>query len=142
MAFTAPIDNFRFPESSRGAFAGKRVLITGSGRDGGIGQAFALAAAMNGAKVVGVHFHRSYRDGFDLVAKLREHGVKAFALQADVTNMRDLWASRGYVVDQMDGGGLRIPVMPITDSGVMPITDSTLSDHRSERSDAGVPIMG
>ena len=30
MAFTAPIDNFRFPESSRGAFAGKRVLITGS----------------------------------------------------------------------------------------------------------------
>ena len=115
MAFTAPIDSFRFPESSRGAFAGKRVLITGSGRDGGIGQAFALAAAMNGASVVGVHFHRSYRDGFDLVAKLREHGVKAFALQADVTNMRDLWASRGYVVDQMDGGG---PDLIICNSGL------------------------
>ena len=105
MAFTAPIEQFRFPESRRNAFAGKRVLITGSGRDGGIGQAFALAAALNGAAVVGVHFHRSYRDGFDLVEKLREQGVKAFALQADVTNMHDLWASRGYVVDQMDGGG-------------------------------------
>ena len=115
MAFTASIDNFRFPESCRGAFAGKRVLITGSGRDGGIGQAFALAAAMNGAAVVGVHFHRSYRDGFDLVAKLREQGVKAFALQADVTNMRDLWASRGYVVDQMDGGG---PDLIICNSGL------------------------
>ena len=115
MAFTAPIDSFRFPASGRDAFAGKRVLITGSGRDGGIGQAFALAAAMNGAAVVGVHFHRSYRDGFDLVAKLRERGVKAFALQADVTNMRDLWASRGYVVDQMDGGG---PDLIICNSGL------------------------
>ena len=91
------------------------MLITGSGRDGGIGQAFALAAAMNGASVVGVHFHRSYRDGFDLVAQLRDRGVKAFALQADVTNMRDLWASRGYVVDQMDGGG---PDLIICNSGL------------------------
>ena len=115
MAFTAPIDKFRFPESCREAFAGKRVLITGSGRDGGIGQAFALAAAMNGAAAVGVHFHRSYRDGFDLVAELRERGVKAFALQADVTNMRDLWASRGYVVDQMDGGG---PDLIVCNSGL------------------------
>ena len=36
----------------------------------------------------------------------------------------------------------RIPVIPITDSSVIPITDSTLSDHQSERSDAGVCIMG
>ena len=115
MAFTAPIDGFRFSEACRNAFAGKRVLITGSGRDGGIGQGFALAAAMNGAAVVGVHFHRSYRDGFDLVARINEHGVKAFALQADVTNMRDLWASRGYVVDQMEGGG---PDLIICNSGL------------------------
>ena len=115
MAFSAPVDRFRFSDSYRGAFSGKRVLITGSGRDGGIGQAFALAAAMNGAAAVGVHFHRSYRDGFDLVDKLRELGVKAFALQADVTNMRDLWASRGYVVDQLDGGG---PDLIICNSGL------------------------
>ena len=37
---------------------------------------------------------------------------------------------------------LRIPVISIADSSVMPITDSTLSDHQSERSDAGCPIMG
>ena len=39
-------------------------------------------------------------------------------------------------------GSVRIPVIPITDSGVMPITDSMLSDHQSERSDAGVPLWG
>ena len=37
---------------------------------------------------------------------------------------------------------VRIPVIPITDSGVIPITDSMLSDHQSERSDAGVPLWG
>ena len=50
MAFTADFEKFKFPES---AFEGKRVLITGSGKDGGIGQALALAAAANGAKVIG-----------------------------------------------------------------------------------------
>ena len=60
MAFTADFEKFKFPES---AFQGKRVLITGSGKDGGIGQALALAAAANGSEVVGVHFNSSYRDG-------------------------------------------------------------------------------
>ncbi len=115
MAFNAPIERFRFPESCRDAFAGKRVLITGSGRDGGIGQALALAAGMNGAEIVGVHFHRSWQDGFDLAEQLRERGVKSFALQADVTNMRDLWASRGYVVEQMGGRG---PDLVICNSGL------------------------
>ena len=38
--------------------------------------ALALAAAANGAAVVGVHFHSSYRDGFDLVDAIRAHGVE------------------------------------------------------------------
>ena len=42
------------------------------------------------------------------------------------------------VVEIPRGVRLRIPVIPITDSSVVAITDSTLSDHRSERSDAGV----
>ena len=71
MAFTADINNFEFGEAYHPAFAGKRVLITGSGKDGGIGQALALAAAANGAASVGVHFHSSYRDGFDLVDAIR-----------------------------------------------------------------------
>ena len=114
MAYTANFDQFKFDEL-RAAFEGKRVLITGSGKDGGIGQALALAAAANGAEVVGVHFHSSYRDGFDLVDAIVEHGSKAFALQADVTNTRDLWASRSYVIEQMGGKG---PDLIICNSGL------------------------
>jgi NAD(P)-dependent dehydrogenase (short-subunit alcohol dehydrogenase family) len=103
MAFTADIKKFEFGEAYHPAFAGKRVLITGSGKDGGIGQALALAAAANGAACVGVHFHSSYRDGFDLVDAIREQGVDAFALQADVTSLSDLWASRSYIIEHMGG---------------------------------------
>jgi NAD(P)-dependent dehydrogenase (short-subunit alcohol dehydrogenase family) len=112
MAFTADFDKFKFPGS---AFKDKRVLITGSGKDGGIGQALALAAAENGAAVVGVHFHSSYRDGFDFVDALSKRDIKAFAMQADVTNTRDLWASRSYVVEQMGGKG---PDILICNSGL------------------------
>ena len=114
MAFTADTNNFHFPNSEK-AFRGKRVLITGSGKDCGIGQALALAAAKNGAEVVGVHFHSSYRDGFDLVQAIRDEGVNAFAVQADVTNTRDLWASRSHVIKRM--GGKR-PDLIICNSGL------------------------
>jgi NAD(P)-dependent dehydrogenase (short-subunit alcohol dehydrogenase family) len=114
MAFTAQIESFTFDHLSSGV-AGKRVLITGAGKDGGIGQAFALAAGLNGAASVGVHFHRSYPDGFDLVQALRNSGVEAFPIQADVTNMGDLWASRSYVIEQM--GGLP-PDLVICNSGL------------------------
>src|SRR5262249_58975399 len=95
--------------------AGKRVLITGAGKDGGLGQAFALAAGLNGAAAVGVHFHRSYVDGFDLVNALRDKGVNAFPVQADVTNMGDLWATRSYVIEQMGG---QPPNLVICNSGL------------------------
>ena len=114
MAYSAPTDSFRFDEF-RAAVEGKRVLITGAGKDGGIGQAFALSTGLNGADSVGVHFHRSYEDGFDLIAQLREEGVHAFPVQADVTNLRDLWAIRSYVIDQM--GGLP-PNLVICNSGL------------------------
>jgi NAD(P)-dependent dehydrogenase (short-subunit alcohol dehydrogenase family) len=115
MAYSASYEQFKFSENGGKTFAGKRVLITGSGRDRGIGQALALAAAANGAEVVGVHFHSSYRDGFDLVDTIRGQGVKAFAMQADVTNTRDLWASRSYVIEQMGGKG---PDLIICNSGL------------------------
>ncbi|MDH3713586.1 MAG: SDR family oxidoreductase [Gammaproteobacteria bacterium] len=115
MAFTADYDKFRFADNLTEAIAGRRVFITGSGKDHGIGQALALAAAANGAEVVGVHFHRSYRDGFDLVNALRERGHKAFAVQADVTSTKDLWESRGYSIEQMGG---QSPDLIICNSGL------------------------
>ena len=57
MAFTVESGRFRFGEGLRKGVAGKRVLITGAGKDGGLGQAFALSAGLNGAASVGVHFH-------------------------------------------------------------------------------------
>jgi len=115
MAFSVQTRKFRFGEELRKGVAGKRVLITGAGKDGGLGQAFALAAGLNGAAAVGVHFHRSYVDGFDLVNALRDEGVNAFPVQADVTNMGDLWATRSYVIEQM--GGLP-PNLLICNSGL------------------------
>ncbi len=115
MAFTVQLDKFRFADDLRKAIAGKRVLITGAGKDGGLGQAFALAAGLNGAKAVGVHFHQSYADGFDLVQVLRNSGVEAFPVQADVTNLGDLWATRSYVIEQMGG---QPPNLLICNSGL------------------------
>ena len=107
--------------------AGRRVLITGAGCDGGLGQAFALAAGLNGAESVGVHFHRSYQDGFDLVEALRGSDINAFPVQADVTNTGDLWATRSYVIEQM--GGLP-PNLVICNSG---LTESGYSFGRAPR---------
>jgi len=59
-----------------------------------------LLAGLNGATTVGVHFHSCYVDGFDLVHALRNAGVNAFPVQADVTNPGELWATRSYVIEQ------------------------------------------
>ncbi len=125
--YSADTDRFRLDDDLKAGFEGQRVLITGAGKDGGIGQAFALSAGLNGAASVGVHFHRSYEDGFDLVEKLQEHGVDAFPLQADVTNLRDLWATRSYVIEQM--GGLP-PSLVVCNSG---LTESGYSFGRALR---------
>jgi NAD(P)-dependent dehydrogenase (short-subunit alcohol dehydrogenase family) len=115
MAFTVNLDSFRFGPEFAAGVKGKRVLISGAGKDGGLGQSFALAAGLNGAESVAVHFHSSYDDGLDLVEVLRKEGVKAFPLQADVTNMGDLWATRTYVIKEM--GGLP-PNLVICNSGL------------------------
>ena len=115
MAFTVQPESFRFDSALGAGVAGKRVLITGAGKDGGLGQAFGLAAGLNGAAAVGVHFHSSYSDGFDLVNALRKLDVNAFPVQADVTSMGDLWATRSYIIEQMGG---KPPNLLICNSGL------------------------
>ena len=44
MAFTVDPEKFRFPAEFAAAVKGKRVLISGAGKDQGLGQSFALAA--------------------------------------------------------------------------------------------------
>lgn len=133
MACTPDPSLFRYAPELASGVAGKRVLITGSGKDGGIGQAFALAAGLNGAASVCVHFHRSYTDGFDLVNALRALGVEAFPVQADVTNTGDLWASRSYIIEQM--GGLP-PDLVICNSG---LTEKGYSFGRALKEVEGEP---
>jgi NAD(P)-dependent dehydrogenase (short-subunit alcohol dehydrogenase family) len=134
MAFSVDPARFRYDPSRRPGVDGKRVLITGAGKDGGIGQGFALAAGLNGAASVAVHFHRSYEDGFDLVDHLRAEGVEAFPVQADVTNMGDLWAMRSYVIEQMGGSP---PNLVICNSG---LTESGYSFGRALREVSDEPL--
>ncbi|MEO9256277.1 MAG: SDR family NAD(P)-dependent oxidoreductase [Tepidiformaceae bacterium] len=127
MAFTVDPEKFRFGSDFAAGVKGKRVLISGAGKDGGLGQSFALAAGLNGATHVAVHFHSSYDDGLDIVDFLRKEGVNAFPVQADVTNVGDLWASRTYIIEQM--GGLP-PNVVVCNSG---LTEKGYTFGRSPR---------
>jgi len=132
MAFTADLAKFRFSSDTTSGVAGRRVLITGAGKDGGLGQALTLAAGLGGADSVGVHFHRSYADSFDLVNALQAEGVNAFPVQADVTNMGDLWATRSYIIDHLGGP----PDVIVCNSG---LTEKGYSFGRALREVEGEP---
>ena len=102
------------PDLAKG-IEGRRVLITGAGKDRGIGQALALACGLNGAASVGVHFHSSYADGLDTVDAINRAGGNAFPVQADVTNSSDVWSIRSYVIRRM---GELPPNLLICNSGL------------------------
>jgi NAD(P)-dependent dehydrogenase (short-subunit alcohol dehydrogenase family) len=127
MSFTVDPEKFRYNPDLAAGVKGKRVLISGAGKDGGLGQAFALAAGLNGAESVAVHFHVSYDDGLDLVAYLEKQGVNAFPVQADVTNTGDLWSTRTYIMRHM---GDKAPNLVICNSG---LTEKGYSFGRSLR---------
>ncbi|PIE18767.1 MAG: hypothetical protein CSA66_03850 [Proteobacteria bacterium] len=114
MALSTDPAKFVLPPEIAKGIEGKRVFITGSGKDRGLGQAFALSAGMSGAASVAVHFHSSYDDGLDTVQALRKAGCNAFPVQCDVTNPRDVWGIRSYVVDRMGG----VPNLIICNSGL------------------------
>ncbi len=127
MAFTVDPEKFRYNAGLAAGVKGKRVLISGAGKDGGLGQSFALAAGLNGAESVAVHFHASYDDGLDLVDFLTREGVNAFPVQADVTSTGDLWATRTYIMNHMGG---KAPNLVICNSG---LTEKGYSFGRSLR---------
>jgi 3-oxoacyl-[acyl-carrier protein] reductase len=106
---------FHFSSDLTKGVAGKRVLITGAGKHGGLGQAFAAAAGLNKAAAVGVHFFRSYNDGLETVEAINSAGGNAFPVQADVTNTSDVWSIRSYVIDKMGGAP---PNLLICNSGL------------------------
>ena len=103
MSISIDPERCRFDASIANAVRDKRVLITGAGKHGGLGQAFAYACGLNGAASVGVHFHSSYDDGLETVENIRRLGRDAFPVQADVTNARDIWAIRTHCINKMGG---------------------------------------
>ncbi len=103
MALSVNPEAFKVSPDLAKGIEGKRVLITGAGKDRGIGQALALACGLNGAASVGVHFHSSYGDGLDTVDAINREGGNAFPVQANVINTSDVWSIRSYVIRRMGG---------------------------------------
>jgi NAD(P)-dependent dehydrogenase (short-subunit alcohol dehydrogenase family) len=115
MAVSVDVEKLRFSEAITAGVRGRRVLITGAGRQGGLGQAVAVAAGLGGAETVAVHFHRSYDDGLETVELIEKSGGSAFPVQADVTNLSDVWSIRSYISRKMGG---RLPDLIICNSGL------------------------
>lgn len=64
---------------------GKVAIVTGSGRENGIGAGIALALARNGASVIVNYVSDSTKDRAEVVCnRLREAGGQAIAIQASV----------------------------------------------------------
>lgn len=68
------------------SLAGKVAIITGSGKENGIGAGIASALARNGAKVVINHVSDATGPrAANVVSKIREQGGEAIVVQADVS---------------------------------------------------------
>ncbi len=84
---------------------GKNALVTGGSR--GIGRAIALALGRKGSNVA-VNYHRRAAAAGEVVELLREMGVKAIAVQADVSDYDQVQRMVQEVVSGL--GGLQILV--------------------------------
>jgi len=80
--------------------AGKVVLITGAARR--LGRASALALAGAGADVA-ITFLRSSREAQQMVRNLRRLGVRAMALQCDITNEKSVRNAIAKTAKQLGG---------------------------------------
>ncbi len=85
--------------------ANKTAIVTGAGRD--IGAAAALKLASEGANVA-VNYFASSAGADDVVAKIKEQGGNAFALQGDLTKQEDVDALVDKTIAEF--GGLHVLV--------------------------------
>jgi NAD(P)-dependent dehydrogenase (short-subunit alcohol dehydrogenase family) len=87
---------------------GKVAIVTGSGRENGIGAGIALALARNGASVVVNYVSDSTKDRAEVVcSRLREAGGQAIAVQASVDTKEGARylvnkTLEGFKTDQID----------------------------------------
>lgn len=109
-----------------GVGAGRGVaLVTGAAR--GIGRSLALAAAESGFDVA-VHYRRSEADALETVARVQALGVRAAALQADVTDPEE---ARALVAAAGRFGELRVLVNNVGDYHKGPLAELDFEQWRA-----------
>lgn len=79
---------------------GKNVLVTGASR--GIGRTIALDFAKQGANVA-VNYAGNEKKAEEVVEEIKGYGVKAFSIQADVSNESSVKAMMKEVISQFGG---------------------------------------
>ena len=104
---------------------GKRALVTGGSR--GIGAATALLLAEAGADV-GIGFRSRQAEATDVVQRLAERGVRAFAHSADLSSLDGVTSLFDRAVREF--GGLDIFV---GNAGIWPYEDVPLSEMTDEQ---------
>ena len=92
---------------------GHTVLVTGAGS--GLGSGIALRFGEAGAAVL-VHFHTSDAGARAVVARIRDHGGTAVAVQADVSTP----SAVGHLLDDA-AGVLALPDLLVNNAGIYPL---------------------
>ncbi|EXJ56867.1 hypothetical protein A1O7_07211 [Cladophialophora yegresii CBS 114405] len=113
------------------SLAGKVAIVTGSGKENGIGAGIAYALARNGASVVINHVSEATGPrAAEVVKKIEAAGGKAAVVQADVTNPAGAstlvqGALKAFQAEKIDilvnnaGGGATGPALQATEEDVL-----------------------